>query len=168
MNARKLTMMAAVLSVGLFTLEESALAQHELARARRDCRQVKARQVGTFDGVATTTGIVTKGGWLNGTYAAVFHPGALPTQDLTTITFVADFTLTTRHGELKMFNVYLDDLSANVGSALERINPTTSTGIFAGATGVLYSAATVISLSPFTVEEEITGEICFAAEGHQR
>jgi hypothetical protein len=155
MNARKIALMAAVLSVGLFTLEESALAEN-------DCKQVKGQQVGVLDEVTnTTSGTVSKGGWLNGTYVAVFSGGALPTPDPTTISFTSDFTITTNHGELKASNVYLFNF-AGVGAVLGRINPTTSTGRFAGATGVLYFAAKVTSFSPFTVEEGIAGEICFA------
>lgn len=155
MNKQKLMMIAAVLSFGLFTLEESALAQS-------NCKQVKAQQVGVFDGVTNATmGTITNAGDLNGTTLEVFGGSTLATPDPTTVTFTGDFTLTTNQGELKASNVYLFNF-AGVGSALGRINPTTSTGRFAGATGVLYFAATVTSFSPFTVQVEITGEICFA------
>ena len=163
MNAQKMTVIAAALSFGLFTLEESALAQEESAPAQSDCKQVRAQQVGVFDGVTnTTTGTITNGGTLNGTTLEVFFGfGAFPTPDPTTVTFTGDFTLTTNHGELKASNVYLFNF-AGVGAVLGRINPTTSTGRFAGATGVLYWAVKVTNFSPFTVQEEITGEICFA------
>jgi hypothetical protein len=168
MNARNVTMIAAVLSLGWFTLEGSALAQGQRQEGREgreresDCRQMEARQVGVFDGITnTTTGTITNGGRLNGTTVEAFGIGSLPTQDPTTVTFLADFTLTTTRGQLKASNVYLYDF-AGVAAVLGRINPTTSTGRFAGATGVLYFAGKVTSFNPFTVEAQITGEICFA------
>jgi hypothetical protein len=147
-------MMAAVVSFALFTLGGSA-------RAEGDCREVKAQQVGVFDGVTnTTTGRITNGGRLSGTYLTAFGVGSLPTQDPTTVTFTGDYTITTRHGQLKVFNVYLYNF-AGLASVLGRINPTTSTGRFAGATGVLYFAGKVTNFNPYTVEEELTGEICY-------
>jgi hypothetical protein len=156
MNARKATIIAAVLSFGLFTLEETALAQN-------GCKQVKAQKIAAFDGVGTTNGTITNGGDLNGTSREVFFGGALPTADPSTITFTADLTITTNHGELKASNVYLSNFDAGIGTVLGRINPTISTGKFAGATGVLYAATKVTGFSPQTTfQEEITGEICFA------
>ena len=162
MKAQKLTRIAAILSLGLFTLQASALAQN-------GCKQVKAQLVETStNSGATATGTITNGGELNGTTLAVFNlncagciNGALFTPDPTTVSFTSDFTITTNHGELKASNVYLFNF-AGVGAFLSRINPITSTGRFAGATGVLYSAAKATSFTPFTVQEEITGEICFA------
>ena len=152
-----MVLVAAVLSCGLFTLQESALAQS-------GCKLVKAQQVAVFDGPTnTTTGTITNGGDLNGTTLEVFGSGFAPTQDPTTITFLADFTITTNHGQLKASNVYLFNF-AGVGANLGRINPATSTGTFSGATGVLYAAAKVTSFSPFTVQAEYTGEICLAKE----
>ena len=163
MNARKGTMMAAVLSLGLFTLEEPARTQEARAAARSHCKQVKGHQEGFFDPVANTNfGIVTNGGRLNGTTEETFGIGSLPTPDPTTVTFVGDFTLTTTRGQLKAGNVYLFDFVSGVAAIFGRINPATSTGRFAGATGVLYFAGKTISFNPFREESEVTGEICFA------
>jgi hypothetical protein len=42
-----------------------------------------------------------------------------------------------------------------------RINPSTSTGKFAGATGVLYfNGKTIGTAIPFTYPSEVNGEIC--------
>lgn len=154
MNAQKITMMiTVVLSFGLLT--ESALAQS-------DCRQAKAQLVEVSTNPATSLGTITNGGDLNGTTLTVFGIGALPTPDPTTVSFTGDFTLTTNQGELKASNVYLYNFVAGIGAVFGRINPTTSTGRFAGATGVLYFAGKVTSFSPFTVQSEITGEICYA------
>jgi hypothetical protein len=65
-------------------------------------------------------------------------------------------------GFLLVLAAYMLDFVAGVGAVLWRINPTTSTGRFAGATGVLFTAATVTNFNPDTFHEEITGEICFA------
>jgi hypothetical protein len=163
MNARNVTLIAAVLSVGLFTVEEAALAHEEATVMQSDCKQAKGLHEAVFDEVTnTTTGVITNGGWLNGPTLQAFGIGALPTPDPTTVTFTADFTLTTNRGQLKASNVYLFDFAAGVAAVLGRIKPATSTGEFAGATGVLYFAGRVTSFSPFTVKEEITGEICFA------
>jgi hypothetical protein len=53
MNARKVAMIAAVLSVGLFTLEESALAQEESAVAQSrafNCYTIRAAAHDTWPG----------------------------------------------------------------------------------------------------------------------
>ena len=138
MNARKVTMMAAVLSLGLFILEEPALTKHATAQKQGHCKQVKGHQEGFFDaGTNTNFGIVTNGGRLNGTTEEAFGVGSLPTPDPTTVTFIADFTLTTTRGQLKASNVYLFDFVSGTAAIFGRINAATSTGRFAGATGVL-------------------------------
>ena len=154
MNARKATMIAAVLSFGLFTLEESALAQS-------NCKQAKARLLEISTDPATSTGIISNGGDLNGTTMTAFTSPGVFTEDPSTVSFLGNLTITTNQGELRASNVYLFNF-AGVAAVLGRIDPTTSTGRFAGATGVLYFAAKVTSFSPFTVQSEISGEICFA------
>jgi hypothetical protein len=154
MNARNATIIAAALAVGPFTFEQRALAQS-------NCRQVKAEKVSVFNGV-TTTGTVIKGGTLNGMTLEVFTSGGVPTPDPTTVTFTGNLTLTTNHGQLKASNVYMLDVATGVGAVLWRIDPSSSTGRFAGATGVLNTAVKVTSFNPDTFHEEITGEICFA------
>jgi len=155
MTARMMGIVALMVMVGLASATAPALAQS-------NCKQIKGDQEGVFDpGTNTTSGPVRHAEWLNGTYVAAFRPGAAPTQDPTTVTFLGDYTLTTNQGELKVFNVYLLN-GAGVGTVLGRIDPATSTGIFAGATGTLYFAVTVTSFDPFTVKEALSGEICFA------
>ena len=156
MNAQKTGMMAVIVIAGLLAAATPALAEGQ-------CKQVKGFQDALFDPATNTaSGTVRHAGWLNGTYVAAFRPGAAPTQDPDTVTFLSDYALTTRRGELKLFNVYVLNPSGGVGMVLGRINPTTSTGIFAGATGVLYYAGKVTSFDPFTVEEGFVGEVCFA------
>jgi hypothetical protein len=156
MQARKMTTIAAVLGFALFTLDESALAQSS-------CQQAKGQQAGVFDGATNTTaGEITRGGWLNGTTLDVFGATVLPTPDPTTVSFTGDFTLTTIHGQLRASTVIIFDFVTGIAAVFGRINPTTSTGAFAGATGVLHFAGKTVSFSPFIIQAEMTGEICFA------
>ena len=152
MNARRVAIVAAVLSLGLS--DASALAQS-------NCQHAKGQEVSTYDPVTNTnTGTLTNAGWLNGTTTHVFVGAVLPTADPTTVTFVSDFALATIHGELRASNVYLFDFVNGIAQAFARINPTTSTGAFAGATGVLHFGGR--ATSPTSVEAEMTGEVCFA------
>ncbi|HEX6730722.1 MAG TPA: hypothetical protein VF074_11945, partial [Pyrinomonadaceae bacterium] len=62
---------------------------------------------------------------------------------------------------LKTHNVAIFDVVRGVFSAIDRIDPNTSTGDFAGATGVLY----INGKTPdggATIQAEITGEVCLA------
>jgi len=162
MNARKTTVTAAVLTCGLFVLAGSVLAQEDQEPAQSNCRRVRAHESGLFDPATNAnTGTVTNGGRLNGTFVAAFLPGFAPTQDPTIVTFMSDFSITTDHGVLKARNMYLFDF-AGVATVLGRIDPVTSTGRFAGATGTLFSAGRVTSFNPFTTEEDVTADICFA------
>ena len=65
---------------------------------------------------------------------------------------------------LKASNVYLYDLATGHVTVMSRIHPDTSTGRFAGATGVLFFSGKTISTNPFTVQTDIAGEICLANE----
>jgi hypothetical protein len=159
MNAttRKLmTLVAVVLTIGLVFLEQSATAQ-----SANNCMKVKARLIDVSSGGNTVTGTITNGGILNGTSETVFSSVFLPTPDPNTVSFTADdYTLTTNRGVLKAHNVYIFDFARGLATALYRIDPNTSTGVFAGATGVLYVNGKSIDVG--TVQADITGEICFA------
>ena len=156
MKSPKVMTVAALLGLALFTTEQPGLAES-------NCRQVKGQQAAIFDPVTnTSTGSITKGGLLNGTALEVFGTAVAPTPDPTTVSFTADFTIATTHGELKASNVYILDVITGLAAILGRINPTTSTGTFAGATGVLYIAGKTISFDPVTVQGEVTAEICLA------
>jgi hypothetical protein len=155
MTIRRAAMIAAAASLGLF--DGSALAQG-------NCRQAKGQFAGVFDaGTNTTTGEVTRGGWLNGTTLEAFTGAALPTPHPTTVTFTSDFTVTTIHGQLKAANVIIFNFATGNAAVLGHIDPAASTGIFAGATGVLYVAGKTLSFDPFIPAGEISGEVCFAA-----
>ena len=114
------------------------------------------------NGNGTTSGTITQGGRLNGTTQAVFTSMFTPTPDPNTFSFTDDLTVTTYHnGVLQTHNVSLFDTANGVFSAIARIDPNTSAGNFAGATGVLYINGRTTD-GGATFQAEITGEICSA------
>ena len=156
MKARKVTMMAAILSLGLFTLEEPARTQEARAAARTHCKQVKGHQEGFFDPGANTNFESSPTGKAQRTTEETFGIGSsYPGPDDGHLH--RDFTLTTTRGQLKAGNYSdLSGIAAIFGASIRR-----PAGRFAGATGVHFAGKTT-SFNPFTTESEITGEICFA------
>ena len=141
------------LTFGLFSTLQSVSAVN-------DCKQA----IGTLNAVNngnSATGIITQGGRLNGTTEAVHTSGFTPTSDLSTFSFTDDLTLTTNKGVLKTHNVVVFDVARGLFTAIARVDPTASTGDFAGATGVLYLNGKTID-GGATVQADVTGEICFA------
>ena len=152
---RTLTTFALVaLIIGLFPLAQSA-------SAVSDCKQAKGNLSVVNNGNGTTSGIITQGGRLNGTTQANFTSAFTPTPDATTFSFTDDLTLTTNKGDLKTHNVGVFDVATGLFSAVNRIDPSASTGDFAGATGVVYISGKTTD-GGATFQAEITGEICFA------
>lgn len=137
------------LTIGLFSFAQSA-------SAVSDCKKVKGNLSG-----GGGSGTITQGGRLNGTTQAIFTSAFTPTPDPTTFSFTDDLTVTTNKGVLKTHNVAIFDVAAGLFSAIDRIDPHTSTGDFAGATGVLYINGKTND-GGATIQAEITGEICFA------
>ncbi len=126
-----MTLTALVLTFCLLSLEQTVSAQS-------NCHKVK----GNLSDVSTPNGVIgtlTNGGILNGTYELLNHVGPLSTPDPNTISYSADFVLTTNQGQLKSGDVGIFDFVTGVASEIGRINPNTSTGRFAGATGVLFT-----------------------------
>jgi hypothetical protein len=148
---RKATSVAMVLTC-LCVLGQGALAQAPNL-------PVNATETATCSGPVTCAGTVTQGGILNGTSVIAFSPGATPTLDPNTLSFTYDWTLTTVQGQLRVRFVNLFDVVTGQTVAMGTIDPNTSTGRFAGATGVVFNSGGVISWSPFTVKTDITGEI---------
>ena len=181
MNAktRKFMALVAVLTVCLFSVGQPISAQSLNGRGwlgqrgnsaqsksapspNSNCRQVKGKlmDLSTLNGVV---GTLTNGGTLNGTYELLNHAGPLSTPDPNTISYTLDFVLTTNQGQLKSSDVGIFDFETGVFSEIARINPSTSTGRFAGATGVLFTSGKTTD-GGATFQSEITGEICFANE----
>ncbi len=158
MNRRKrmvMTFVTIVLVGSLFRAAQPTAAQSENA----NCKQVKGNLTVNF-GPGTASGVLTNGSVLNGTVESVFAPGSVvPTADPTAITFSGTTSITTNKGVLVTRDVYLIDFVLTLGPGMLRIDPATSSGEFAGATGLIY-------LNP-NVEgplghAEIGGQICFA------
>jgi hypothetical protein len=81
------------------------------------------------------------------------------------VAYTSDLTITTIHGQLKTSPVTTQSIVTGLGTEWGNINPNTSTGRFAGATGVIFFTFTAVgdpAIGPF--EAEIVCEICFANE----
>jgi hypothetical protein len=126
-----------------------------------DCQSVKGAESVLNNGNGTTSGTITEGGKLNGTSQTVFTSAFTPTPDASTFSFTDDLTLTTNKGVLRTHNVTLFDTAIGLFTALARIDPNTSTGDFAGVTGMLYINGKTAD-GGATFQGAITGSICFA------
>jgi hypothetical protein len=146
-----------LVALGLVVLQQSTSAEGE-----KHCRDAKGNFVETFNAGATT-GTLSNGGWLDGTTVAVFNSATYPTPVPTEFTFASTFVLTTDHGQLNGNRIYLFDVVTGQGFAMVKIDPTASTGIFAGATGTLFFdliKSTTVATGPY--HEKVRAQICFA------
>jgi len=155
MNLKTGTLLALVLLL-ICGMETAA------AQSPDTCRPVKASWLDTLS-ASGTAGAVTNGGILNGTTETVYNPAFVFTPDPNVVAYIAETTLTTTVGQLKTSNVYLYNFTTGVGTAMGRVNPSTSTGKFAGATGDLYfNLIKTIGVAPGqSYLSEIAGQICF-------
>ncbi len=167
MNARKVTMVAAVLSFALCALEESGLAQEERGVAPSHdsaCFAIKAEAHDTWPGGGNVSaGVITRSGLLNGTTEYVYDTAAFPTPDPDMVTFGAGLTVTTKHGLVKARVVNLFNGATGIWTAIATIDPDTSTGKFVGATGTLwYPKGTTVSLDSGAqvYPSDLTGKVC--------
>jgi hypothetical protein len=151
---RLITIVATALVAGV-CLESAALAQS-------NCKEVKGQLLDVFTAGAFS-GTITNAGDLDGTSTETFT-GSAPTPVSTVFSFSADFTLTTHQGQLKAAWVNLFDNATGLLTTMALINPSASTGRFAGATGVLYINGKAVSFAPFTVSAELAGQICYAKQ----
>ena len=159
MNKKTTTAMTRAATLLAFCLFSPA----EYAWGQSNCKQAKGDTVQVAVGAAPSTGPITNGGELNGTLTDVFTSAAFPTPDAAVVSFAGDLTLTTNQGQLKASAVHLFDFSNGAGSLQARINPVTSTGRFAGATGFLFLGGVTTSNNPFTIRLNITGQVCYAS-----
>ncbi len=157
-----MTLVVVMLILGLFSLEQSTSAQS----ANSNCRTLKGRGVQVFDPVSgVVSGPVTNAGILNGTLEDVinFDAGFVFTPDPNVVAYISNLTITTIHGQLKASPVTTQSIVTGAGVEWGNIDPNTSTGRFAGATGkIVISFKPVGDPSVGPYEAEITGEICFA------
>jgi hypothetical protein len=154
------TLAAIVITFCLFSLGQSASTQS-------NCKKLKGTSVGVFDpATGILSGPITNAGMLNGTAEDVvnFNAGFVLTPDPNVVTYLSDQTITTVNGHLKSSNnVNAFNFVEGTFTEFGSINPDTSTGRFAGATGVIFfTGKTIGSLETGPYEAEITGEICFA------
>ncbi len=144
----------AILGLVVFSTSPSATAQS-------NCKDAKGQMIQAFNGTAFS-GPVTNAGDLTGSASAVFLGAGFPTNDPSTFSFTSDITITTHLGELKARQVNVYDSGTGLAAGLARIDPAASNGRFAGATGYLFLTGRATSFSPFTVELELSGKVCYA------
>jgi hypothetical protein len=158
---------AATALITLFFLAQPADAQDK-------CRKVNASLNEVHPAGAQTFGVSTNAGIFNGTTFREFDGGPIETPIPTTWSVTSHWTLTTRRGELRTRNVYIYDILTGRWTALGHIDPSTSTGRFAGATGVLYFNGRTAPPyptdpnPPFTYLSDLTGKVCFARTDDDR
>ena len=118
MNARRLTMVAVVLSVGSFTLGGPALAQEAAGRWRSEhvnCYKVVGEARDTWPGAGNvSTGVIARSGLLNGTTQYVYDTEGFPTPDPNVVTFGAALTLTTKRGIVAARVLFLFDVATGI------------------------------------------------------
>jgi hypothetical protein len=151
--------MVTVVGFGLLMVEASPLATSTDVR----CHVVQGNLVEVFDPATNgTTGTIRNAGWLNGTVEAVFNSGTFTTPDPNKVTFSSTVTITTPHGVLHgIGRVYLFDFVTGRGSDITNIDSESSTGIFAGATGVVYSnLLKTVSVATGPYHSVLTARIC--------
>ena len=131
-----------------------------------NCKTIRATGVQTFDPVAgVVSGPVTNSGILDGDLEDVvnFGAGFVFTPDPTVVAYTTNLTITTLHGQFKASPVNTQSILTGKGAEWGEINPSTSTGKFAGATGVISIVFRPVgdpSVGPYIAE--ITANICFA------
>ena len=156
------TLVAVALTFCSLSLGQSAAAQS----AGSNCKKLKGVAAQVFDpATGIGSGPITNAGFLNGTSedAVNFSAGFVLTPDPNVVTYLSDLTITTANGQLKANDVNTFNFANGFFTEFGNINPNTSTGRFAGATGVIFFTGKTVGtpdVGPY--EAEITGEICFA------
>ena len=131
-----------------------------------NCKKIRANGVQVFDPVTgVVSGPVTNSGLLDGDLedAINFGAGFVFTPDPTVVSYTTNLAITTTHGQLKASPVTIQSILTANGAEWGEINPATSTGRFAGATGsisVVFKPLGDPAVGPY--EAEITADICLA------
>jgi len=174
MNMNRITGLV-LAAVGLIALGQSALAQS--ASAERHCIDAKGDFIERTPDGTSFSGTVSNAGLLNGHTEGVWTmtalsitPAVIPSPLMSV--FAHTFTITTNQGILKATNrLFLFNVDAiTTGKefvSVVYVDPAGSTGIFAGATGTLFTNLLKQDPGPgfpfpVTFTESITGQICFA------
>ena len=131
-----------------------------------NCKRIRGNSLQLFDPVTgVVSGPVTNSGILDGSLEDIinFAAGFVFTPDPNILAYTTDLTVTTQQGQLRLSPVTIQSVVTGDGSEWGSIDPTTSTGRFAGATGtlsVVFKLAGDPSVGPW--EADITADICFA------
>jgi len=131
-----------------------------------NCRKISANGVQVFDpATGIISGPVSNSGLLDGDLTDVINFGAgfVFTPDPTVVAYTTDLTITTNHGQLKASAVTTQSIITAQGAEWGQINPNSSTGRFAGSTGmisIVFKAVGDPAVGPY--EAQITADICFA------
>lgn len=148
------------------TLSGPASAQSNLESTSSDqstCRHTQGKLVEVYvPEKKTAFGKLRNSGWLDGTTATVDSSAPFPTADLNKVSFSSTLTYTTHHGQLKGKILFITDVINGLGTAVSDIDGNASTGIFAGATGVLFLntfRADTVAQGPYY--SVIYARICF-------
>jgi hypothetical protein len=172
MKVRKGMLIAAVLSFGLLTLDESALAQEEDLVAQShdfNCHNIKAEAHDTWPGAGNvSTGVITHSRLLKGTTRYVYDTDAFPTPDPNMVTFGGELTITANHGLVKARVVNLFNIATGIWTSIATIDPNRSTGRFVGAIGILWypnGSTTNLDNGAQVYPSDLTGQICLATHG---
>ena len=133
------------------------------ASAAGNCRDVKGNFTEVFSPQnSVATGNIYNAGWLNAATEARFDTAVFPTPDPNKFSYGGPVTIATARGVLKGRRVYLTDAVSGFGTDMTDIDPKAGTGLFAGATGILYVHVNK-SVTPETGPyfQEITAHVCF-------
>jgi hypothetical protein len=129
----------------------------------RNCRDTKGNYVEVFNPQTNlATGTISNAGWLNGATEVLIDTAGFPTPDPNKFSYASSMSIATRKGVLKGRRFFLTDVVTGFGVDMTDIDPKTSTGMFAGATGVLYVhviKSVTIDVGPYY--QEITALVCF-------
>jgi hypothetical protein len=157
----------ALLAGGLAVVNPAAVAQSDFDHMSPDqsnCRHTEGKLVEVYDPAKKTAfGTLRNSGWLDGKTATVDSSAPFPTADLNKVSFSSALTYTTHHGQLKGKILFIFDVITGLGTAISDIDGSASTGIFAGATGVLFVntfRADTVAQGPYY--SVINARICFA------
>jgi hypothetical protein len=93
----------------------------------------------------------------------VWNPatGSVIVTDPNVVSWFTAFTLTTRRGQLRAHDVNIYNFVTGLWTSMAHINPDTSTGRFAGATGILYFNGRTVGVFPdSSYPSDVTAHIC--------
>jgi hypothetical protein len=108
--------------------------------ANSNCKKIRGNGIQMFDPLtAIVTGPVTNSGILDRDLGDVINFGAgfVFTPDPTVVAYTTNLTITTIHGQLRSNPVTIQSVVTAAGAEWGHINPNTSDGRFAGATGTI-------------------------------